>query len=262
MRRSRATARRHFRLLAAAGLSVGFLLTVGAGEANRNRTVLQLLLYDERMTAALLIYACVALQAPGGTTAEPDLSSARTAAAALPRLHSLLVSHRGQLVLEYYAPGYRATLQANIKSASKSIISTLVGIAIERKLIPGLERADRPLVSGAAQGSRQAQAGDHDRRPADDAVRAGIDERRELRRVGEQPQLGALRAGPADGQRSRDLDGIQHGHVAPPLGDPHQGVGQEHAPVRHRGARRAARNHAGAAGRAIRRASISAATRC
>jgi CubicO group peptidase (beta-lactamase class C family) len=68
-----------------------------------------------------------------------DLAPARTAAAALPQMHSLLLSHRGQLALEHYAPGYRATRLANIKSASKSVISTLVGIAIERKLIAGVD---------------------------------------------------------------------------------------------------------------------------
>jgi len=68
---------------------------------------------------------------PGGR----DLSAAARAAAELPRLHSLLVSRRGQLVLEYYAPGIRASRPANIKSAAKSVISTLVGIAIDRGLI-------------------------------------------------------------------------------------------------------------------------------
>lgn len=42
-------------------------------------------------------------------------------------------------MFEYYAPKYGATRLANIKSASKSIIATLVGIAIERKLIPGVD---------------------------------------------------------------------------------------------------------------------------
>jgi CubicO group peptidase (beta-lactamase class C family) len=77
-----------------------------------------------------------------GRTQQPS-SSARDAAATLPRLHSLLVSHRGQLTLEYYAKGHSATRLANIKSASKSIIAALVGIAIERKLIPGL---NEPIV--------------------------------------------------------------------------------------------------------------------
>jgi CubicO group peptidase (beta-lactamase class C family) len=72
-----------------------------------------------------------------------DFTGARAAAADLPRLHSLVVSHRGERVFEYYARGYSANRQANIKSASKSIISTLVGIALERKLIPGL---DTPIV--------------------------------------------------------------------------------------------------------------------
>jgi CubicO group peptidase (beta-lactamase class C family) len=72
-----------------------------------------------------------------------DYSSARTAAARLPQLHGLLVSHQGKLVLEHYAPKYSATRLANIKSASKSIISTLVGIAIERRHIPSIKE---PIV--------------------------------------------------------------------------------------------------------------------
>src|SRR6185503_5665888 len=62
----------------------------------------------------------------------------------LPRLHSLLVSRRGELVLERYYNGARATRPANIKSASKSLISALVGIAIDRRLIPGVET---PIVT-------------------------------------------------------------------------------------------------------------------
>jgi CubicO group peptidase (beta-lactamase class C family) len=69
---------------------------------------------------------------------QADYASARAAAAGLPQMHGLLVSHRGQLVLEHYAKGYSAGRLANIKSASKSIIATLVGIAIERKLIAGV----------------------------------------------------------------------------------------------------------------------------
>jgi len=67
-----------------------------------------------------------------------DLDAAAKAAAGMPRLRSLLVSQRGTLVLERYFHGTRATTLANIKSASKSLISALVGIAIERKLIAGV----------------------------------------------------------------------------------------------------------------------------
>ena len=91
------------------------------------------------MQFALSILACVAAAAGLHGAPQQDVPAVRAAAAALPRLHSLLASQRGQLVLEYYAKGHGATRLANIKSASKSIISTLVGIAIERKLIPNLQ---------------------------------------------------------------------------------------------------------------------------
>jgi CubicO group peptidase (beta-lactamase class C family) len=84
------------------------------------------------MRLGLCATACAAAMAMGGQDTR-----------GLERLHSLVVSHRGQIVHEYYARGHSATKLANIKSASKSVISTLVGIAIERKLIPGV---DTPIV--------------------------------------------------------------------------------------------------------------------
>ena len=56
----------------------------------------------------------------------------------LSRLHSLLVSRRGELIFERYYNGIRRERPANIKSASKSVISALVGIAVDRKLIPSV----------------------------------------------------------------------------------------------------------------------------
>jgi CubicO group peptidase (beta-lactamase class C family) len=69
------------------------------------------------------------------------LENAAKAASALPRLRSLLVSHRGTLVLERYFNGARAAQPANIKSASKSVISALVGIAVSRGLIADVNQA-------------------------------------------------------------------------------------------------------------------------
>jgi CubicO group peptidase (beta-lactamase class C family) len=88
-------------------------------------------------TCALVAVAAGALLAQAHT--QSDFAAARKAAAALPQMHSLLVSHRGELILEHYNRGYSATRHANIKSAAKSIISTLVGIAIEQQHIPGLD---------------------------------------------------------------------------------------------------------------------------
>jgi CubicO group peptidase (beta-lactamase class C family) len=69
--------------------------------------------------------------------------AAATAASQLPRLKSLLVSHRGTLVLERYFNGTRAGQLANIKSASKSVIATLVGIAVAKGHI---KSADQPIA--------------------------------------------------------------------------------------------------------------------
>ncbi|MET0211965.1 MAG: serine hydrolase [Vicinamibacterales bacterium] len=81
------------------------------------------------------------------------------AASELPRIHSLLVSVRGSLVLERYFNGRRATSPANIKSASKSIISALVGIAVDRGFISNVEQPITrffPDVLGAADDPRRA----------------------------------------------------------------------------------------------------------
>ncbi len=66
------------------------------------------------------------------------------AARTLPRLHSLLVSRRGELLFEQYYNGIRRDRPANIKSASKSAISALVGIALDRRLIPDVKA---PIVT-------------------------------------------------------------------------------------------------------------------
>jgi CubicO group peptidase (beta-lactamase class C family) len=71
------------------------------------------------------------------------LDPAVKTAAELPRLRSLLVSWRGNLVVERYFGGARATQLANVKSASKSVISALVGIAVSKGFIKGL---DQPIA--------------------------------------------------------------------------------------------------------------------
>jgi CubicO group peptidase (beta-lactamase class C family) len=86
----------------------------------------------------------------------PALSFDRAiqAATSMPRLHSLLVSHRGELVLERYFNGRNRDDIANVKSVSKSIVSALVGIAIAEGHIQGVEQPigeyfDPALADGA-----------------------------------------------------------------------------------------------------------------
>jgi len=73
-----------------------------------------------------------------------DLKEAGEAGAEFRRLHSLLVNWRGELVLERYYNGKKPATLANMKSASKSVISALVGIAIDQGRI---KSPKEPIVS-------------------------------------------------------------------------------------------------------------------
>jgi len=78
---------------------------------------------------------------------EEILARVEAEAAESPRLRSLLIARKGELVFERYYHGARADRTANIKSASKSVISALVGIAIDRGLIEGPEAPIGPYFS-------------------------------------------------------------------------------------------------------------------
>jgi CubicO group peptidase (beta-lactamase class C family) len=77
------------------------------------------------------------------------LAQAYAQARALPRLRSLLIHWRGSLVREHYFRGATRARPANIKSASKSVISTLVGIAIARGQIRDIHQTIGELLPEA-----------------------------------------------------------------------------------------------------------------
>ena len=56
----------------------------------------------------------------------------------LPNIHSVLVIRNGKLVLEEYFYGYSRNATHNMASATKSITSLLVGIAIDQQMIPNV----------------------------------------------------------------------------------------------------------------------------
>ncbi|MEQ1883949.1 MAG: serine hydrolase [Bryobacteraceae bacterium] len=85
-----------------------------------------------------LTFLLAAIALPAALSAQTTFDAAVKAGEKLPRLHSLLVSRHGEIVLEHYYRGTRATSYENVKSASKSVISALIGIAIDRKLLPGV----------------------------------------------------------------------------------------------------------------------------
>jgi CubicO group peptidase (beta-lactamase class C family) len=102
------------------------------------------LLYGLAVVIAASLPALAQSPSAGITAHDPRFDAALTAARSLPRLHSLLVSIDRRLVIERYFNGATASRPANVKSVAKSIISALVGIAIERKLIPAV---DTPIVT-------------------------------------------------------------------------------------------------------------------
>jgi CubicO group peptidase (beta-lactamase class C family) len=69
----------------------------------------------------------------------PNFDSALATAESLPRLRSLLISHKGTVVLERYFHGAAPTDIANVKSVSKSLMSALIGLAIEQGHIEGVD---------------------------------------------------------------------------------------------------------------------------
>jgi CubicO group peptidase (beta-lactamase class C family) len=88
-----------------------------------------------------LVVLIAAITVAGQRDAQPvPGETIRAAAAALPRLQSLLVSRQGKLVFEYYAKGSGPARLTNVKSVSKSIISALVGTAIDRRILEGLNQ--------------------------------------------------------------------------------------------------------------------------
>jgi CubicO group peptidase (beta-lactamase class C family) len=55
-------------------------------------------------------------------------------------LHSLLIIRNGYTIAEVYWEPYHKETTHDIKSASKSIMSALVGIALERRCLKGLDQ--------------------------------------------------------------------------------------------------------------------------
>jgi CubicO group peptidase (beta-lactamase class C family) len=100
---------------------------------------------DAVAVVGLLVSCVLAAALPIAEAADTDspkldFERAVGAAQSMPRLHSLLVSYRGELVFEKYFNGHGRADVANVKSVSKSIISALVGIAIDEGYIAGVDQ--------------------------------------------------------------------------------------------------------------------------
>lgn len=84
---------------------------------------------------------------PRVARAQPSaLAAALEQARAMPRLHALIVARDGEIVVAERFRGPALETPVNIKSASKSIVSALVGKAIAEGIIPGVEAPIGPLL--------------------------------------------------------------------------------------------------------------------
>ncbi len=90
--------------------------------------------------------------ASGGTSAGTDavdyrqLRAAVSSAAALPRLHALIIMHAGAPLVSRVFRGSGLDVPVDVKSLSKIVIDTLVGIAIDRGLIQNTRTTILPLL--------------------------------------------------------------------------------------------------------------------
>ncbi len=102
---------------------------------------LNLILATVMLLTGLLISAPAHSGAVPEAGAVPEELTAR--AQAMPRLHSLLLLHEGEPALSLHLRGPGLSEPANIKSVSKTVLSVLAGMALDRGLI---ESPDQPVV--------------------------------------------------------------------------------------------------------------------
>jgi len=90
------------------------------------------------LTAVLMVIGTTFFAGAYAQTNEPpgfDPIKLQQRSQHMPRLHSILVSHRSEMIFEQYFAGRTSSQPANLKSASKSIISALVGLALQNGYI-------------------------------------------------------------------------------------------------------------------------------
>ncbi len=75
----------------------------------------------------------------------PSIEEINNEASTIPSVTSLLIQQHGERLSEEYFNGMRASERTNIKSAAKSIISLLVGIAIDHDFLEGIEQPVGPF---------------------------------------------------------------------------------------------------------------------
>ncbi|MCW9706928.1 serine hydrolase domain-containing protein [Fodinibius salsisoli] len=93
----------------------------------------------------IILLGIFAYPVNGKTQAIHSLQQINQEASEIPSVTSLLIQQDGELISERYFHGMDEDDFANIKSASKSIISLLVGIAVDKEFLEGVNQPIGPF---------------------------------------------------------------------------------------------------------------------
>jgi len=107
-----------------------------------------------RLAFLVLLFLVPTLAAAQQADGPPQAVTAEIAAIleraeALKPLRTVVVARNGKILAERGYRGHSVTAPTNIKSASKSIISALVGIAIDKGILEGVDQKIAPLLRHA-----------------------------------------------------------------------------------------------------------------
>lgn len=91
------------------------------------------------LPGALLLLACTSVFAA-------DFSKTDTTAKTFSNIKTIQIAHKGQVLWAQSYNGASLDTVANIKSASKSLMSALVGIAIDKGVLAGVDQPIAPLL--------------------------------------------------------------------------------------------------------------------
>ena len=99
-----------------------------------------------RWSTVSALFAALLLTCPAVTSANARLNAIVEQAERLDQLQTLIVAQHGQVIAERGYHGHRTNSPTNIKSASKSVISALVGMAIDKGILVGTEQSVAELL--------------------------------------------------------------------------------------------------------------------
>ncbi len=94
----------------------------------------------------LLLAGAAALALPRRPRAEAPLDAVLAQARSLDRLRTLIVARHGEILAERAFRGPAPDRPVNVKSVAKSVISALVGIAIDREILRGVDQPIAPIL--------------------------------------------------------------------------------------------------------------------